>query len=436
MSSTQETLKDSGYTFNQTDKKYVFHTESLVGRNYVLDESKVDTILKLYSNFDKSPFTAGEIAQRTSTPKKVIEYIIRKLGINHSSIPYTDEKIKESEPESLVSDLLLEKRANIEQKFERRDWKQTIADAENWRLFQHAKKDPFEEYLNKWTPPELTARYNTISDLKDDKSDSVFVIALSDLHFGAAANSRYMFNKPSWTTQDTVNAVDKFADEIIKEVNSRNYKFKKGVILGLGDLIHSMLGKTARGTELKYDVIREEQFDYALNSLMVFISRMIELFGNVECHDVGGNHHYELDMALFRALGLYFKKDDRATFTHYSTRPAAFRIDNTLIMMDHGADSVERVYVPNGSKIERHVHNILLNNLHLLEGVKTRLFLQGDKHHFEHLEFSSFEYIMFGTILGADEHAATNNWHNRPRQSCLVLNENGLREVLHVYFDQ
>ena len=162
---------------------------------------------------------------------------------------------------------------------------------------------------------------------------------------------------------------------------------------------------------------------------------MVEVFGEVECHDVGGNHHYELDMALFRALDMYFRNNKKITFTHHATRPSAFRISNTLIMMDHGADSKERVYVPSGSKLEKHVQAILINNPELLVGVKTKLFIQGDKHHFEHLEFSNFEYIMFGTALGSDEHAATNNWHNRSRQSCMILDNKGLREVIHVYFD-
>jgi hypothetical protein len=197
-----------------------------------------------------------------------------------------------------------------------------------------------------------------------------------------------------------------------------------------------MLGKTARGTELIYDTIKEEQFDYALNSLLSFIIRITNAFGNVEVHSVGGNHHYELDMALFRALAMYFTKDTRISFTHHTTRPAAFKTGNTLIMMDHGADSKERVYVPNGGKLEKHVQTILLSNLNLLDGVKTKLFVQGDKHHFEHLEFADFEFIMFSTILGSDEHANVNNWHTRGRQSCLVLDSNGLKEIIHVYSDQ
>ena len=428
-------LKDKGkYTFNNNTKKYIFHTDKKFGKNYVFTQETVNDIIRLYSNYDDYPYTMGEISKKTSIPLQVIKFILAALNITHDSLPFSDQVVQDGEEDVLVEEALANKRFSILQKFERQDWRETEKDAELWRGFMHKTLNPFETFLSKWSPPKLNS--TSSKNLTSKTSNKIFTVVLSDLHFGASANSLFMFNRPDWNTQKTVQAVDKYSKEIIKEVSSRNYKFEKCVIISLGDLIHSMLGKTARGTELVYDTIREEQFDYALNSLVTFIQRMVDVFGKVECHDVGGNHHYELDMALFRALDMYFKQDKRITFNHYSTRPAAFKCAKTLIMIDHGADSKERVYVPNGAKLEKHVQTIMINNPHLLDGVKTKLFIQGDKHHFEHLEFSSFEYIMFGTILGSDEHAATNNWHNRARQSIMVIDDSGLREVIHVYFDE
>ena len=422
------------YIFNPKTNKYVFQTEKKFGRNLVFSKDKIDTIIKLYSNFDKQPSTAGDIALKMGIPKESIVHILRVLKITHDALPFSKETIEEVEEEELVEEMANSKSFNIQQKFEKRDWKQTQEDAEKWRELNYKKIVPFQDFLQKWSPPKFIP-FKT-QNLNDVKSDKVFTIVLSDLHFGSSANSRYMFNRPDWSTEHTVAAVDKYATEIVKEVKSRNYKFNKCEILGIGDLIHSALGKTARGTELIYDCIKEEQFDYALTSLLHFYKRMVELFGKVESHDVGGNHHYELDMALFRALNMYFKEDKRVSFTHHSSRPAAFKCGNTLIMMDHGADSKERVYVPSGAKLEKHVQSILINNQHLLHDVKTKLFIQGDKHHFEHIEFGTFEYVMFGTILGADEHANVNNWYNRARQSIMVLDNTGLKEIIHVYFDQ
>jgi hypothetical protein len=434
MSSPESLQTNKNYTYNPSTQKYIFHTEKKFGKNLVFTKISIDLITKLYSNLG-SALTSNEIALKLGLPLETIKHVLRIMNITHDSLPFSEETISVTDEDSLVEDAMSSKRFNVLQKIEKRDWKETQEDAEKWRAFKTLHVDPFSGFMEKWSPPKLAPMPKSVK-LSNKSSDKVFVAVLSDLHFGSSANSRYMFGKNNWSTADTVKAVDNYANEITKEVDDRNFKFKRCVIIGMGDLIHSVLGKTARGTELKYDVVREEQFEYALNSLLIFISRMTELFGFVECHDVGGNHHYELDMALFKALDMYFKHDKRISFQHYSTRPAAFKIDKTLIMMDHGADSIERVYVPSGSKLEKHVNNILLNNSHLLDGVNTKLFLQGDKHHFEHLEFASFEYIMFGTILGSDEHASTNNWHNRARQSCLILDDRGLREIIHIYSDQ
>ena len=142
-------------------------------------------------------------------------------------------------------------------------------------------------------------------------------------------------------------------------------------------------------------------------------------------------------MALFRALERTFTGNSSIKFCHYSTRPACFVEGSTLLLLDHGADAIERAYVPTGSesKLQLHVQSLLLQVPHLLTGVKEKLFIMGDKHHFEHLEFNDFQFIMLGTMLGADQHAAVNNWKNRPRQSCLIIDENGLKSVHHVYFD-
>jgi hypothetical protein len=424
------------FTYNEDTKKYVFHTKEKFGKNYVFGQDKVNTIIKLYSNFDKNALKMGDIALKLGIPKEVIKFVINTLKITHDSLPFTKETVDEMDADELVDEMIVNKDFAVAQKFEKADWKKTQTDAEKWRQYKLGKVAPLSDFLNTWKPPALPPLKTLTNSLHDAKSDKTCVVVLSDLHYGSYANASYMFNRPTWTTKDTVAAVDKFAKEIAKEVSDRKYKYNKCVIMSLGDLIHSLNGKTGRGTELIYDCVKEEQFDYALESLMSFMTRMIEIFGKCEVHSVYGNHNYETEMALFRALDMFFKKDNRIEFKNHSSRPAAFKTGNTLIMMDHGADSKERAYVPlAGPKLEKHVQSIMVNNPDLLQGVKTKLFCQGDKHHFQHLEYSSFEFLMFGTTLVGDEHANVNNLYSRARQSMLVLDNSGLRETIHVYFD-
>lgn len=382
-------------------------------------------ILLAYNN--KS--TLAEISLKFHIPVIILKEVFTKEGITHESTPDTSLDVRTKSVTELTE---AEIKYKHHQAREDAKWKATQIAADKYREFQYGTLDPFEAVLTRWKAPiyQPIQHYSASSLL----SDKVFVVGLSDLHYGAASRAKYMYNRQDWSTKQTVEAVSKYALDITKEVRSRNYSFKKAVILGLGDLIHSMNGKTARGTELSYDTVKEEQFDYAMDSLSVFIDQMIQLFGSVEVHSVYGNHHYEVEMALFRALAKHFRNDERIKFYHYSTRPAAFRVDSTLFMIDHGADSIEKSYVPGGPKREPYVLNLLVSQPELLKGVKSKLFCQGDKHHWENVEYNQFEFIMFSTILGADMHASVNNWNNRARQSCLVLDSDGLREVIHTYF--
>lgn len=299
-------------------------------------------------------------------------------------------------------------------------------------LKKRKEYNSFKNLLKNWEPPKMVSfSPGPITD-----SDKAYVVVLNDSHFGAYANGKYMYSDPTWTTQDTVRAVDKYVQTITEDVLSRNYKFKECVLLSLGDILHSVSGKTARLTELKYDIIREEMFDQAFTSICCLIQRLCEIFGQVRVADIVGNHNPELDMALFRALAAYFRTEKNIKFEHLTTFPSPLRIGSTLILAHHGQHFQEKSFVPKDGKArEAYIQSLFLQRIDLLKGVKTKLFLQGDLHHFEQKEYSDFEFIMLGTSLGGDEHSSVNNWKNRARQSCLVLDDSGLREVIHCYFE-
>lgn len=415
------------YYYNKDDDSYIVFIKSLA-KNIVVRGETHRGILNAYSGED--PRSVEDICTTFGIPRGIFNEYKAIFGITRDALSITDEEVEENTVEESVKNLLEKKKFEIGQILAKKSWEQTQKEAEKYRAVTAKQLNPFINALENWTPPKLVFK----SDIKKPKNGKVWAAGLSDLHFGAAANKRYMFSQPEWTTQDTVNAVDSFATSIISDAKSRKYSFEKAVIMGLGDLIHSLNGKTQRGTELKFDCIKEEQFDYALTSLTAFIAKVKTQFPKVEIHSVYGNHNYEAEMALFRALACYFHTNKDIQFFHYATRPAAFRVGNTLILMDHGADSVERTYVPKAGKgLEGHVQSLLLQKPELLTGVKSKLFVMGDRHHWENVEYNDFEYIMFSTILGGDEHSSVNNLNNRPRQSSLILDEDGLKEIIHTY---
>lgn len=423
------------YTYNHADDCYVINVKNRV-KPLVLKGFKVRAIQMAISNAVTPSETGREICAKYCLSEEDFDEIKKAFGLTRDSFPLTDEELTDSTVEQSADKILEEKRAAVYQAAEKAEWKETQADAEKWRQFQTGELDPFVNILETWNPISVNLQ-KPAKPTAVGKTGKTLVIGLSDLHFGAASKSRYMFNRPDWTTQDTVDAVSRYCSYIIQKINERKYQFDRIVLVSFGDVLHSVLGKTARGTELKYDCVREEQFEYALSSLQLFIASLYKLNKNIEVHATHGNHNYEGDMAIFKALDKAFSTTPSIKFFHYSSRPAAFKIDSTLFLLDHGGDSVERAYVPTGSdsKIQLHVQSLLLSNPEMLIGVKSKLFCMGHLHHWEHIEYNDFEFIIFGTILGADEHASVQNYKNRARQTCLVLDENGLSETLHFFVE-
>lgn len=437
MSAKKETIQVTAkYTYNAEGDKYVLDMKHRV-KPFVIAGYKIRAIRRAISNAISPAQTAADICLKYGLQSDDFDAIKKAFDLARDVFPLTDEEVQDDSVELSVDKILEEKRTAISQAVEKEEWKATQKDATSWREFVNKKLDPFSAAIDGWTPPAIVKLDKPKKEGKVAKE--TLVIGLSDLHYGASSKGMYMFNRGDWSTKQTVECVRKFAQEIIEQVAQRFYSYEKVIILGLGDLIHSVNGKTARGTELIYDTVREEQFEYALDSLFEFIGIVSRIAPVTEVHSVYGNHNYEAEMALFRALEKGYSTASNIKFFHYASRPAAFRERNTLFLLDHGADSIERAYVPTGtdSKLQLHVQSLLLQTPNeLIANTRERLFVVGDKHHWEHLEYNDFQFIMFSTLIGNDQHAAVHNLRNRPRQSCLVIDDNGLKEVSHVYFDE
>lgn len=432
MSKTKTHKTNKNYTFNSSNNKYIFHTESLVGKNYVLDSNKVDTILKLYSNFDKQPFTSGEIAQRTSTPKKIVDFIIKSLGVNHSSIPFTDEKIKNTEKEKLVDELVLEKRASVEQKLERLDWKKTVEDAENWKLFQHNYGEYFENILSKWNPPE----YKKVATIVSKKGDKELVIGCSDWHFGLVANERYLYNQKEWNIDMTKKSVENYSFQILNHLYERDYPYKRLTLAFGGDILHGLDGFTDKGTKLEAHPLNEEQLEQAFDCTLKFIQSILTVCDNIRVVAVPGNHSSFGDYFLMRMLSIYFRDDKRISFDITCKRFVTFDIHDNLFLLDHGYAPTTKNRLPaHGTGRENYINNLFLSKPEKLKNFKRLYYLSCDQHHMESTELTNAEHYMFSTLVGGCRHADNSGYKSRPRQSALVVDSQGVKEFLHFYFD-
>ncbi len=422
------------YTYNRADDVYVVNVKNRV-KPLVLKGFKIRAIRRAISSGISPSETSAAVCLKYRISEPDLVELKKIFDMTRDSFPLTKEELEENSIEGCAETILQEKQSLIAQIVEKQSWKDTQSDANKWREFVINKLDPIAGALDNWTPPKAAPLH--LNRSRKTVTKNTLVIGLSDIHWGSYANARYMYNdKGGWDSNKTTQVVDAYCQGILQSVSERTYKFKKVALCFLGDFLHSQSGKTSRGTELKFDIIREEVFEMALSGLCRFVSNILENFEDVEVHSVVGNHFNEGDAALYRAVEAYFRTNKGIKFFNYTTRPASFRLENTLFLMDHGQDSGERAYVPLAdNKLENHVQSLLLQKPDNLLGINSRLFLIGDRHKFKNVEYADFELIMFGTTILADEHGAVNNWNNRARQSCLEIDENGLKGILHFYID-
>lgn len=423
------------YTYNDETKQYVFHTESLIGKNTVFKEDKVNTILKLYSNYDKQPYTMGEIAQRTSTPKKVIDYIIHALKKNHSCLPFTDEKLIEQPEDKLVDQMLAEKTFNVIQKFERKEWESVAKDAEKWREFSVLKLDPFANFLANWTP-KIQKPFTNFNKLHTNKKGKHLLLGCSDWHFGLVADERYLYNQQQWDITKTKEAVEKYSLKIREYLADHKGEFESVSLLFAGDLIHGLDGYTDKGTKLEAHPLKEGQLVTAFDCIIQFITDIVESHSNVKVYSVPGNHSSFGDYIVIKMADIYFKDDDRIQFEYTNKRFLTFKLKDNYFLFEHGYAAVAKDRLPApGKSREGYINNIIFAKPEKIQGAKRFYYISADQHHHESYEYTNVEGVMLPTLVGGCRHSDNSGYKSRPRQTVLIVEDEGITEMKHFFLD-
>lgn len=414
--------------YEKLDSLYTFYTEKLFGKNIKFQKSKIEEILKFYCQ--EKYLTAGEISLKLKIPRKQIEFIVKALGITHQSVPYLDETVETNPPEELVDDMLIQRKSLIHDQYEKKKFLSDKEDALKWRQLQGSVLEPVESYLSKWKP--TPAKVKTLHH--PARKENELIVGCSDWHYGLIAEERYLYNQKEWNIQETVRAV-KLYSEMVRDDIRRN-AYEKINILLMGDMSHSLSGFTDKGTKLEAYPIREEQLDVAFKSMVEFVETILTVHAKVEVYSCSGNHDSVADYILTRMLQIYFRKDDRIKFNVTNKRFMTFRIYDNLFVLEHGYSAVTKNRLPaHGTSRENYLNNILLSKPENLAGVRNKYYCSADQHHAESYELTNIEGFMFPTLIGGCRHADNSGYKSRPRQTCLVVGDDGVIAQKYYYFD-
>jgi len=375
-----------------------------------------------------------DLCYRENFPSSIFDQYKRVFGWKRSGTAITDEELMENSIEDSVKDeishrkVLLSERVGLERR------RETEEDAKKWKDFVSFRLDPYKSAIDSWKPPKLEPLKASFA--KPKKTGRWFVMSCSDFQIGAQSLSRYMFRQGDWNSQLAAKSIDGLIEKIAKDVDMSKAPYQGAYILLAGDLFHGLNAETEKGTLLDCDITRDDQCDAVLEVLYRIIGRMREVFGKVVIHTVRGNHDGTDFYPVMLALQNYFKMYKSIDFNLHSSRTAAFKIENTGVILDHGASDIYKNKVPkDGKQRESYIQSMILSDPKTLVDCNQRLFITGDMHTFEHLEYNDFEFIRTGALPLGDQYADNSNLHSRPRQNCFVIDAEGLKETKHYYID-
>ena len=90
--------------------------------------------------------------------------------------------------------------------------------------------------------------------------------------------------------------------------------------------------------------------------------------------------------------------------------------------------------MPAGGKArESYVANLFLSKPEELIGVTQKVLITADQHHLEMKEYAEFEHYMLSTTVRGDKHSEAMGLNNIARQSCFVIDNEGVSEIVYCY---
>lgn len=420
---------NENYTYNKDTDSYIVFLKK-INKNIVMRGEVHRAIVEAYSNYLGKPSTISDLCRTHSIPRDILTAYLKACRITHSDLPYSNEKIQESGAEELTENLLEKKKFRISQDFSKKDWQKTKELASKYLALEVGSFNPLIGFLENWNPP----RYKAIAKPDYKGSDKHIIISLSDVHWGLNAEKDAQYNGENWSIENTNARINDYANKIKEQIGALKIRPQSATILLMGDMLHSLTGRTDKGTELETGPMGEAQFENAFNSLKLFVDSILTIFKEVNVKAVQGNHDSIADHILSMILKAVYTKEPRISFEISRARWLPFKIYDSLFLMEHGYSAKFKSRLPSGGKRTSYIQSLFLSKPELLEGIKSRYYLTADQHHSE-IETADYELIMFSTFSSGDKYADNSCLRSRPRQNLLLVGKSGVEQIINIYFD-
>jgi predicted phosphodiesterase len=420
------------YVYNSEEDAYIFLLEKRFGKNVKISGEAVRGLVKNYSNYDGNPDTINQVSIRWGIPRNILVYILKILGVTHDSLPFTPEEFVERSEEELKDDYVTGKKFALYQKLQKNDWNQTKDNARKWDEFIVGKYNPFVEAIEEWTPPTIP---QIIEKPLPQTNEKVFLCVLTDTHIGELTKTSW--EGKTFNTKKAVENILNYISQIEAKLNEWTTVPSKCKLVIMGDILNSCVdGMTRKGTKLHNDLVNGDMFKVGLDVIITFVSALKQLFNVVNISCVAGNHDSFMISSVYYSSSRYFENVDGIVWNISDYWLDSFKVNNCYFIYSHGKDDNNHIALPNNKqKFESFVQSLLLKKVEELVGVKSKYFISGHLHSYEHIECNDFEKIQVPASVTADDFAEALGYITKARQNCFIVGKDHIEDTLHFYFE-
>lgn len=311
-------------------------------------------------------------------------------------------------------------REKVKYRDERNEWYRVQREA--------ARAESFRELLER-----CVVRYesngNTELAQKDagNETDDVLIVHLTDLHLGAGIDNA--MNR--YNAQIAENRLALYLDEI-KRIAMRHNAKKRCVLCITGDIVSGIIHANLR-LENNENVIM--QTIHAASLLSSFVKELAECMVRVDVFFVGGNHGRVMPAKEDNQKGENFD-----LFIPFYMKAKLENVGN-VVVYDNDIDESIAAFECCGKFVvavhgDKDSPDTIVQKMALMLGRKPDLCLLGHRHSNGYRTVYDTKVVESGCICGTDNYAIDKRIRNRPEQTVIVFNQNGIRCIYDIQLDE
>lgn len=418
------------YTYNKISDKYIINLKCRV-EPLILSGSRHRAICRDYSAWNED-LSSNEICLKYSLTPEIFNEYRRIFNLTKDREPLSAEEIIDQSVDDSVEAILEQKRYSVYSEFQKQDWKETQKDALKWRSLQANTFDTTREVLESWSFPAAKKLISPKSS-----GDYSMVIGANDWHIGECFDPSVAYSGSKFNSDIAARLIDSYSGKIKGAVEARKYKFNSCYCVLNGDILNSAWdGKTVKGTQIHSDKVNEDMFEAAFSSTVRFISNLASIFPSVNVIIVPGNHDGPLLTILGTAIEAYFRLSPQIRIHNSKKWADIFRIGNVAMLVTHGGAIRVKSSLPTGpAKLKSYLQDMWAAHPEKIRGCTSKIVVSGHFHRFWQQDMGHFDFYCLGGLPLGDSYADELNLRSRPRQNCIILDNNNVIETLHFYFD-